>query len=43
MIVALINGNVIRNGNIRVDPAWATTAVLLIVVEVTVIKTKANV
>lgn len=43
VILALINGNVIRNGSIRVDPAWATTALLLIgVVEVTVVKTEAN-
>lgn len=40
---ALINGNVIRNASIRVDPAWAPTVPLLVgVVEVTVVKTKAN-
>lgn len=43
MIPTLINGNVIRNGSIRVDPAWVTTVVLLVgVVEVTEVKTKAN-
>lgn len=29
VILVLISGNVIRNGSIRVDPAWATTALLL--------------
>lgn len=40
---ALINVNVIGNGSIGVDLAWAPTAPLLVgVVEVTVVKTKAN-
>lgn len=44
VIRALINAMwLIRNGSIRTDPSWATTAVLRIaVMEVTVVKTKTN-
>lgn len=43
VIPELINGNVIRNGSIRVGPAWAMAAVLLVgAVETPVVKTKAN-